>query len=202
VGSQGGLIALRRGEAHLAGSHLLDPETGEYNLTAIRRYLPDTPVLVVALVGREQGLMVPPGNPHGLRTLADLGRADVRFVNRQRGAGTRVLLDYEIGKIGLDPAEIKGYEREEYTHLAVAAAVASGMANAGLGIAAAARALQLDFIPLFNERYELVIPQVYYFSPLLQPLLAALQDPQFRAEVAALPGYDVSAMGTVMAEVP
>lgn len=202
VGSQGGLVALRRGEAHLAGSHLLDPETGEYNLSYIRRYLPDTPVVVVALVGRDQGLMVAPGNPLGLRTLADLGRPDVTFVNRQRGAGTRVLLDYEIGKIGLAPAEMRGYEREEYTHLAVAAAVASGVASVGLGIAAAARALGLDFVPLFKEQYQLIIPQVYFDSPLLQPLLAALRDPRFQAEVAALPGYEVAAMGTLVAEVP
>ncbi len=202
VGSQGGLVALRRGEAHLAGSHLLDPETGAYNLSAIRRYLPETPVVVVALVGRDQGLMVPAGNPQGLRTLADLGRADVRFVNRQRGAGTRVLLDYEIGKIGLSPAEIQGYDREEYTHLAVAAAVASSVASAGLGIAAAARALGLDFVPLFKEKYELVIPQAYFNSPLLRPLLDALHEPRFRAEVAALPGYDVADMGTIVAEVP
>ncbi|MCC7361693.1 MAG: molybdopterin biosynthesis protein [Anaerolineales bacterium] len=202
VGSQGGLIALRRGEAHLAGSHLLDPETGQYNLPAIRRYLPETPVVVVALVGREQGLMVPAGNPQGLRTLADLGRPEVRFVNRQRGAGTRVLLDFELGKIGLPASDIPGYAREEYTHLGVAAAIASGTASAGLGIAAAAQALGLDFVPLFKEQYQLVIPQVYADSPLLRPLRAALLDRTFQAEVAALPGYEVSGMGTIVAEVP
>ena len=201
VGSQGGLVALRRGEAHLAGSHLLDPETGEYNLSYIERYLPDTPVVLVAFVGREQGLIVQPGNPRNLRTLADLGQPSVTFVNRQRGAGTRVLLDFEIGKIGLDPAEIAGYEREEFTHLAVAAAVVSGVADCGLGIAAAAHALKLDFVPLFKERYDLVIPQVYYASELLAPLLELLHDPRLRAEVAALPGYDVSRMGEVVAEI-
>lgn len=201
VGSQGGLVALRRGEAHLAGSHLLDPDTGEYNVSYIQRYLPDTPVVLVQLVGRDQGLIVPPGNPRALRTLADLAQPGLAFVNRQRGAGTRVLLDFEIGKIGLAPAEIKGYEREEYTHLAVAAAVASGVADCGLGIAAAARALNLDFVPLFKERYDLVIPRVYYDIPLLRPLLGLLHDPRFRAEVAALPGYDVSGMGEVVATV-
>jgi putative molybdopterin biosynthesis protein len=199
VGSQGGLVALRRGEAHLAGSHLLDPDTGEYNLSYIQRYLPDTPVVVVQLVGRDQGLIVPPGNPRQLRTLADLAQPGLTFVNRQRGAGTRVLLDFEIGKIGLAPGEIKGYEREEYTHLAVAAAVASGLADCGLGIAAAARALNLDFVPLFKERYDLVIPRAYYESALLQPLLALLHDQRLQAEVAALPGYDVSGMGNVVA---
>lgn len=200
VGSQGGLVALRRREAHLAGSHLLDAETGVYNLSYIERYLPDTPVVVVALVGREQGLIVPPGNPQHLRTLADLSRPDVIFVNRQRGAGTRVLLDFEIGKIGLGAQEIRGYGREEYTHLAVAAAVASGVATCGLGIAAAARALNLGFMPLFKERYELVIPREHYDSPLLRPLLAALRDPRFQAQVAALPGYDIAHMGQVVAD--
>jgi putative molybdopterin biosynthesis protein len=194
------LVALRRGEAHLAGSHLLDPETGEYNIGYIQRFLPDTPVVLVALVGRHQGLIVPSGNPQQLRTLADLGRPDVSFVNRQRGAGTRVLLDFEIAKIGLTADEIQGYEREEYTHLAVAAAVASGVATCGLGIAAAARALALDFVPLFKERYELVIPREHYESPLLQPLLQVLHDPRFRAQVAALPGYEVETMGSVVAE--
>jgi putative molybdopterin biosynthesis protein len=201
VGSQGGLVALRRGEAHLAGSHLLDPDTGEYNFSSIRRYLPDVPVVLVALVGRDQGLIVRPGNPQGLRTLADLGQKGVTFVNRQRGAGTRVLLDFEIGKIGLSGAEIAGYDREEYTHLAVAAAVASGMADCGLGIAAAARALELDFVPLFKERYDLVIPQVYYHSSLLRPLLEILQADRFRREVAGLAGYDVTHMGEVVGEI-
>jgi putative molybdopterin biosynthesis protein len=201
VGSQGGLVALRRGEAHLAGSHLLDPDTGDYNLSYLHKYLPDLPVMLVTLVGREQGLIVKPGNPKQVRTLADLARADITFVNRQRGAGTRVLLDFEIGKIGLTPEEIQGYEREEYTHLAVAAAVASGVADAGLGIAAAARALSLDFEPLFKERYDLVIPREYYASPLLGPLLELLHDPVFRAQVAARPGYDVTPMGHIAAEV-
>ncbi len=201
VGSQGGLVALRRGEAHLAGSHLLDPDTGDYNVNYVRKYLPDTPVVLVTLVGREQGLIVRPGNPKHLRTPADLGRPDVTFVNRQRGAGTRVLLDFEIAKIGLKPEEIRGYEREEYTHLAVAAAVASGVADCGLGIAAAAHALELDFIPLFKERYDLVIPHEHYTGPLLRPLLDLLFDTRFREQVAALPGYDIAPMGNVAAEI-
>lgn len=201
AGSQGGLVALRRGEAHLAGSHLLDLETGEYNISYVRQYLPGTPVRLVTLVGREQGLLVPPGNPKGLRSLADLARPGLRFVNRQRGAGTRVLLDYHLGQLGIDPASISGYEHEEYTHLAVAAAIASGRADAGLGIAAAAQALQLDFIPLFQERYDLVIPEEHYTGDLLAPLLELLHDPAFRQAVAALPGYDVSAMGNLVAKI-
>jgi putative molybdopterin biosynthesis protein len=159
VGSQGGLIALRREEAHLAGSHLLNPETGEYNISYIRQYMPGIPVSVVALVGREQGLLIRRGNPKAIKSLQDLPRTDLRFVNRQRGAGTRVLLDYHLKLMTINTEHIVGYGQEEYTHLGVAAAVASGRADCGLGIAAAAQALDLDFIPLFQERYDLVIPK-------------------------------------------
>jgi len=202
VGSLGGLVALRRGEAHLAGSHLLDPETGEYNISYIRRYLPGQDVILLTLVGREQGWIVPPGNPKGISGWNDAVNPDVRIVNRQRGAGTRVLLDYQLDQLGLDTQNVRGYDREEYTHLAVAAAVASGAADAGLGIQAAARALELDFEPLAQERYDLVIPGEHYRSELLQPLLALLHDPSFQASVSAMPGYDVSVMGTVVEYTP
>lgn len=197
VGSLGGLVALRRGEAHLAGSHLLDPDTGEYNVSYVRRYLPDQEVALVTLVGREQGWIVAPGNPKGLSGWADAANPDVQIVNRQRGAGTRVLLDYELGQRGIDPAQVQGYEREEYTHLAVAAAVASGVADAGLGIRAAARALHLGFVPLTHERYDLVIPMTHYESDLLHSLLSLLHDDGFKTAVSALPGYDVRPMGQV-----
>ncbi len=195
VGSLGGLVALRRGEAHLAGTHLLDPETGEYNTAYVRRYLPGQRVALVTLAGREQGWLVARGNPLGLSGWDDAARPDVRLVNRQRGAGTRVLLDYELGRRGIAPAVVRGYEREEYTHLAVAAAVASGAADAGLGIQAAARALRLDFVPLAHEPYELAIPQAVYESERLRPLLDLLTDDAFRAAVAAMPGYDTTPMG-------
>lgn len=201
VGSQGGLVALKRGEAHLAGSHLLDPQTGEYNLGAIRQYLPGVPVRVVTLVGREQGLMVRPGNPQRIWALDDLRRPDIAFVNRQRGAGTRVLLDYELSKLGIAPHAVRGYDNEEYTHLGVAAAVASGRANCGMGIPAAALALGLDFVPLFHERYDLVIPDDYAQSALLAPLFEVIGSGAFRQAVMRLPGYDVSAMGTLVEEV-
>jgi putative molybdopterin biosynthesis protein len=200
IGSLGGLIALRRGEAHLAGSHLLDEGTGEYNISYIRRYLPDLPVVVVNLVGRVQGLMVPPGNPKGVDSLKALVRPGVGFVNRQRGSGTRVLLDYKLKELSIDSNRVNGYQREEYSHLAVAAAVKGGSADAGLGILSASRALELDFIPLFEERYDLVIPQEYYHSALLAPLLSVLQEQAFREEVTNLGGYDVSHMGEVVAE--
>ena len=199
VGSLGGLVALRRGEAHLAGSHLLDPETGIYNQSYIQRYLPQHPLTLVTLVGREQGWIVPVGNPKGLQSWQDAARADVQIVNRQRGAGTRVLLDYELGRMGITPEQVRGYSREEYTHLAVAAAIASGTADAGLGIRAAARALNLDFVPLTHEQYDLVIPQAHYESELLRPLLDLLHDERFRTAVAALPGYDIQPMGQIQA---
>jgi putative molybdopterin biosynthesis protein len=195
AGSLGGLVALRRGEAHLAGSHLLDPQTGEYNVSYVKQYLPGVPVVLVTFVHREQGLIIAPGNPKGIKGLADLARPDVRYVNRQRGAGTRILLDYRLGQLGIEPAQVCGYAREEYTHLAVAVAVQSGVADCGLGIAAAARALKLDFIPLEQERYDLVIPRAHYESDLLRPLLDLIRGPEFRRAVAELPGYDATHMG-------
>ena len=204
VGSLGGLLALQRDEAHLAGSHLLDEESGEYNVDEIRRLLTAQGINVVLLgfVEREQGLIVPAGNPKRIGGLEDLLRDDVVFVNRQRGAGTRVLLDHALKQRGLNPRQIAGYERQEYTHLAVAAAVKSGAADCGLGILAAARALGLEFVPLFHERYDLVIPRRTYEDALLAPLLALLREPEseFRAAVLALGGYTTPNMGEVLAE--
>ncbi len=202
VGSLGGLLALRRGEAHVSGCHLLDTETGEYNTSYVRRYLPDTPVAIVRLVGRTQGLMTAPGNPRHIAELEDLLRPEVRFVNRQRGSGTRVLLDYRLQQMGADPGAIVGYQREEYSHLAVAAAVAGGSADAGLGVLSAARALELEFVPLLNEEYDLVIPAEHYESGHLRPLLDLLNASDFRQAVEALGGYDVSPMGELRAILP
>jgi putative molybdopterin biosynthesis protein len=198
VGSLGGLLALGRAEAHLAGSHLLDEETGEYNFPYIKRLLPDTPVVVLGFVRREQGLIVSKGNPKGIRALADLVRPDVVFINRQRGAGTRVLLDYRLRQAGINPHAIQGYQRQEFTHLTVAAAVASAAADCGLGIRAAARALDLDFVPLDHERYDLIIPAQLYESDILAPLLAVIRDPAFAERVAALGGYETTEMGKVL----
>lgn len=200
VGSLGGLLALKRGEAHIAGSHLLDEESGEYNVPYVRRLLNDQETVIVNLVYREQGLMVARGNPKGISGLADLLSGKVRYVNRQRGAGTRVLLDFKLKELGADPSQIRGYDRVEFTHLAVASAIAAGTADAGLGIMAAARALDLDFVPLLKERYDLVMPRSYYESTFLEPLLAILQQPSFKAEVESLGGYDASDMGQVIAK--
>jgi putative molybdopterin biosynthesis protein len=200
VGSQGGLVALRRGEAHLAGTHLLDPQTGEYNISSLKQYVPGIPLRLVTLVGREQGFIVRRSNPQGVNSISDLARAGITFINRQRGAGTRVLLDYHLEKLQISPEQVAGYNDEEYTHLGVAAAVASGRAHCGLGIAAAARALDLDFVPLFQERYDLAIPLEYARSPLMAPLFDLLQDPAFKQAVMQMPGYDVSPMGTIVLE--
>ncbi len=198
VGSQGGLVALRRGEAHLAGCHLLDPTTGEYNVYAIQQYLPTMPVRLITWVNREQGLLIRKGNPKGIVDLTDLVRSDITYVNRQRGAGTRLLLDYHISQLHLSLPNIKGYTQEEYTHLGVAAAIASGRADCGLGIPAAARALDLDFIPLYHERYDFVIPHSHLSGDLLNPLFDLIQNPEFRSAISSLPGYDISQMGNII----
>ena len=198
VGSLAGLLALKRAEAHMAGSHLLDEETGEYNLPYVARLLPGEKVVVLTLVHRDQGLILPKGNPKGITTLLDLAREGVAFVNRQKGAGTRILLDYRLKQLGIDPTRITGYEREEYTHLAVAAAVKAGVADVGLGILGAARALDLDFVPLLKERYHLIIPEPHYRDPLLRPLLDLISSDGFTKEVEALGGYDTSETGRVV----
>ena len=202
VGSLGGLVAISRGEAHLAGAHLLDPSTGEYNDTYIRQYLPGEEITLVEWVGRRQGLLVRQGNPKGLSGLNDLARSDVTFVNRQRGAGTRVLLDFHLSRLGISTDQVSGYDQEEYTHLSVAAAVASGRVDCGLGIMAAAHALNLDFIPLYNERYQLVIPTRFYESNLLEPLRELMQNLEFRKLVQGLEGYEVDKMGLIMRKYP
>jgi putative molybdopterin biosynthesis protein len=200
VGSLGGLVALKRGESHLAGSHLLDPETGEYNLSYIRQYLPGVPVKVYGFVGREQGMIVRKGNPKGIKSLGDLTRPEVRYVNRQRGAGTRVLFDYHLNRSGIVASSIQGYGQEEYTHLGVAAAVASGRADCGLGIPAAAQSLDLGFVPLFQETYQLVIPKIYAESKLLAQLFIVITNKDFHNAVAAMPGYNIGEMGKLVAE--
>lgn len=197
VGSLGGLLALQRGEAHVIGTHLLDPKTGTYNLPDIRRHLRGSDVAVVNLVVREQGLMVVKGNPKNVRSIHDLARPDVRFVNRQPGAGTRVLLDFKLAKLRLRPERIHGYEREEFTHMAVAVAIASGLADCGLGIRSAANALGLDFIPVEKEEYDLVFRRDFYDSDAGRALMAAMRSDSFREAVTRLGGYDVSRSGAV-----
>jgi molybdate-binding protein/DNA-binding PadR family transcriptional regulator len=201
VGSLAGLLALRDGRAHLAGIHLLDIQSGEYNVSFIRHLLPEEPMLLVNLARREQGLMVATGNPKGIRRLRDLARTDVRLINRQPGAGTRLLLFHRLRRARIDPHTIRGYQREATTHTAVAAAIKAGRADVGPGIRAAARAWGLDFIHLGQERYDLAIPRRIYESAQLRPLLEALQASDFRRTAASFDGYDIDDMSRIVAAV-
>jgi molybdopterin molybdotransferase/putative molybdopterin biosynthesis protein len=195
VGSLGGLMALRKGTCHLAGSHLLDTETGEYNLSYIQRYLKGLKVSVFHLTLRDQGLILAKGNPKTVKSLEDLTRKEITFVNRQAGSGTRVLFDYRLGKLGIEPESIKGYDHEEFTHMAVAVDVLSGAADCGVGICAAARALDLDFIPLEKEQYDLIIPSSLIESAQMRLLLETIRSQEFKDRVTALGGYDPSRSG-------
>ena len=175
VGSLGGLMALARGEAHLAGSHLLDEKTGEYNLSFIERFLKGHNIIVINLVNRVQGMILPSGNPKEIEVLQDLARNDLTFINRQRGSGTRLLLDFKLNELNIGAEEISGYDREEYTHLAVAAAIAGGRADVGLGILSAANAMGLDFVPVMSEQYDLVIPVEHYETEQVQFVLSIIR---------------------------
>ncbi len=197
VGSMGGLFAVEKGITHFAGSHLLDTDTGEYNVSYIRRYLKNARVALVTLVHRWQGLMIARGNPKNIRGIADLTRTDISFINRQAGSGTRILLDYELQKAGIDPACIAGYRSEEYTHMSVAMAVTSRRADVGLGILAAAKALDLDFIPISRERYDLVIPANLLGDERIELLLEIIRSSSFIKQVLALGGYEVADTGKV-----
>lgn len=198
VGSFGGLSALKRGEAHCAGTHLLDEETGDYNISYVQRLLAGRDMILVNLVHREQGLILARGNPRGIGGLEDIARQGYTYVNRQRGAGTRILLDYYLRQMGIEPERITGYEFEEYTHMGVAAAVKAGAADAGMGIRAAAAALDLDFIKVAEERYDLCIPGEYWDTPYIQRLLEVMALPEFREEVQKLGGYDLRDCGKVI----
>jgi len=201
VGSLGGLMALRKGICHLAGSHLLDTETGEYNISYIRRYLKGLRVSVFHLALRDQGLMLVKGNPKRIKGLEDLTGKEITFVNRQAGSGTRVLFDYRLGKLGIKPESIKGYDHEEFTHMAVAVDVMSGAADCGVGIYAAAKALDLDFIPLEKEQYDLIIPSSLIESPQIKLLLETIQSQEFKDRVTSLGGYDPAKSGEFWREV-
>jgi putative molybdopterin biosynthesis protein len=201
VGSMGGLIALKKGEAHMAGTHLLDEETGEYNVPFIKRLLGDKRIALINLVYREQGLLVPKGNPKNIKGFDDLTRSDIVFVNRQAGAGTRLLSDKCLKELGIDPHTVKGYEREEYTHMGVASAVLTGVADTGLAILSSARALNIDFIPVAKERYDIAVPAEFLDLEMVRNLLTIIrEDGEFRETVSSLGGYDISDMGKVLFE--
>ncbi|MCR4441266.1 MAG: molybdopterin biosynthesis protein [Peptococcaceae bacterium] len=198
VGSMGGIMAIKKGEAHFAGIHLFDSETGEYNLPYVRKYLAGEEVVLVNLVYRLQGWIVEKGNPLGIKDVRDIVEKKAPFINRQKGAGTRLLFDYLLRRDGLNPSDVYGYNREEYSHLNVAAAVAAGTARVGLGILSAARAYDLDFIPVGEERYDLLMSREFYESERGKALLEVVAEPAFKKEVEALGGYSMRDAGKVL----
>ncbi len=200
VGSMGGLLALKQKRTHLATAHLLDPESGEYNFPYIKKMLPQRELIVVNLTYREQGIMVKRGNPKNIKGIDDLVKKDIKFINRQKGSGTRVLLDYLLKKKGINPLDIQGYSKEEYTHLMVASAVTEGSIDAGLGILSAVKVFHLDFVPVAKERYDIIIPKEYYSSLKIQKLLTMIRSEKFRKKVLSLGGYDLSQSGKVIKE--
>ncbi|NQT56955.1 MAG: molybdopterin biosynthesis protein [Desulfobacteraceae bacterium] len=201
VGSLGGLVALRKGTCHMSGSHLLDTDTGQYNLSYIKRYLKGLRVSVFHLVLRDQGLIVNKGNPKDIKGIEDLVRDDISFINRQIGSGTRVLFDHKINQLGIMSESINGYDHEEFTHMAVAVDVLSGAADCGMGIFAAAKALDLDFISIEREQYDLIIPSTILNQPNIQAVLKTIQSQHFRKRVITLGGYDPSKSGQLWMEV-
>ncbi len=201
VGSLGGLVAIKKGICHFAGSHLLDTETGEYNVSYIKRYLKGTRVSLFRLVLREQGLIIQKNNPKGIKGIMDLIRDDILFVNRQAGSGTRILFDYNLARFGIRPESIKGYLHEEFTHMSVAVDVLSGVADCGMAIYAAARALDLDFIPLHREQYDLVIPTTILNDQNILAVLDTIRSQRFRDRVASLGGYDPARSGELLMEI-
>lgn len=198
VGSMGGIMALRNGETHIAPIHLLDMENGEYNTSYIRKYLSDKNIKLIKCVERIQGLMVQKGNPLNINSIKDIAEKNYRFGNRQRGAGTRLLFDYNLKKLNISSKEIIGYEREEYTHLAVAAAIRSGDADCGLGVYSAAKMMNLDFIPICNEEYDLAIPYEYLELDIIKGLLEVMKSREFLKEIEKLGGYEYSDIGTII----
>lgn len=198
VGSMGGIMAIRRGEAHAAGCHLLDTETGEYNIAFIKKYFPKGGVKLVRCVGRQQGLMLQKGNPLGIEKFTDITKPGVRYVNRQKGSGTRILSDYLCKQQGVEPKDVYGYEREELTHTSVAAQIANGSADAGMGIYSAAKLYDLDFVPICIEEYALLISDKAWETPMMQRLLATLKSKNFQEKITAMGGYILDRPGELI----
>lgn len=199
IGSMGGLFAIKKGEAHIAGTHLLDESTGQYNVPFIKKLMPEKKVILINLVYRIQGFIVKKGNPKNIKSFKDLTKEDVVFINRQAGSGTRLLLDKHLRELAISPLSIKGYDRDEYTHMGVASAVLTGRADVGLGIFASAQSLGLDFIPVAEERYDILIPTEFIELPMIQALLNVIrEDQEFKKVVSNLGGYDIRDMGKII----
>ena len=201
VGSMGGLMALKRGECHIAPTHLLDEDTGVYNVSWIKNTFPGQEICLIKGVGRIQGLIIPKGNPRGIKSVADLvsrGGSEIRYINRQKGAGTRLFLDYQLKKAGISSSGINGYDREATTHMAVAAAVQSGSADAGMGIASAAKAMNLDFIPLGEEEYDFAVLPHFLELKEMGIFLDILKSPAFHEKLKELDGYAWDRAGEII----
>lgn len=198
VGSMGGLMSLRRGEAHMAPIHLLDEATGVYNISYIKKLLPNVEMSLVKGVKRIQGMMVKQGNPKNIRGFSDLTREDVQFVNRQKGAGTRILTDYILKKEGIEPEKISGYDREMTTHMAVAAAVSSGSADVGVGVLSAAKAMDLDFVPIGEEEYDFAVPSKYLEVDMFRLFIDIIKSEEFKKTLSDLGGYGTEGIGEIL----
>ncbi len=194
-------MAIKRGEAHIAGTHLLDEETGEYNISFIKRFLKNLPLRLINLCYREQGLIVAKGNPKNILGFQDIAKDKHVFINRQNGAGTRLLTDKVLQDEGIAPSQIIGYDHEEYTHMSVAASVANGSVDAGLGIRAAANALGLDFVPVAEERYDLIVPGQHQEDSKVISILELIRTNKvFHNAILALGGYNLRDCGQIMYE--
>lgn len=198
VGSLAGLLAVSKEENHVAGIHLLDEKTGEYNISFVKQYLRQIPVVLINLVYRQQGWIVQKGNPKNIQKIGDLKNKEVSYINRQRGAGTRILFDYLLKQANISPDEIYGYTREDFSHLSLAAAINGGNADAGLGILSAAKAMNLDFIPVAEERYDLVMAKDFYESEAGKVLLELITSETFKSEVESMGGYNCRDTGKIL----
>ncbi|MFA6670801.1 MAG: substrate-binding domain-containing protein, partial [Bacillota bacterium] len=198
VGSMGGITALLKGETHIAGVHLLDGETGEYNVSYIKKDLGGGRIALIKLVDRIQGFMVKKGNPKDIKDFSDLVKEGVSFVNRQKGSGTRLLLDYKLKEQKIDPVAIYGYDREEFTHMAVAAAVAFSDIDVGLGVYSAANSLGLDFVPVCSEEYDLAVPVEFLEDSNIKLMLGIVRDSVFQQKVKAMGGYSLERAGEIV----
>ena len=197
VGSMGGLLAVRRGETHLAGIHLLNEKDGSYNESFVRKQFPDGGVRVVECVGRVQGIMVSKGNPKNITSMEDLAKESIRYINRQKGSGTRILLDYLLKKHHIEKQLIQGYEHEEFTHTEVASQISRKLADAGMGIHSAAKLYDLDFIPICNEQYDLLIPDDCWEHPMVQEFISVIKTEAFAEALYSMGGYTLSHPGKV-----
>lgn len=198
TGSLEGLSMLKERKVHIAGSHILDEEEGEYNVPFVASHFAEFRTVVVNFAYRQQGLILGRGNPLKIKGIDDLGKAGIRYINRQKGSGTRVLIDSCLKKVGVDPSKINGYEMEVSTHIDVGLRILNGEADAGAGIRATAQILGLDFIPLKEERFDLLIPRDYFFLDEVQQLMEVLKSSQFRGEAARFGGYDTRDSGKVI----